>query len=387
MPQNERRSLILTRPSVPVEPFELGQRLADVPPAVLEENVIRLRDGHVLISTTGDVDSLQKRMSTTFGDAIHEHAIIEPDRRLFRVAPMFAEAPRPERKLTWNLEAIGITNGKQATGKGAIVAVLDSGLDFSHPDFRQVRGVRIVDNDAFDSDGHGTFCAGIINGPKRPRHQDCPRYGVAPDAELIAINVYDGNGNETSDGNLLRGIIRAAELGAHVISLSVGRVPTNPEPRIPLIFDMIGQILMEYYDTIIVAAAGNESDRREGFIGPIVQPADAPSFIAVAAVNEQLQPALSSSGGIDGQRAPSIAAPGVGIFSSYRSRDVPPGQAYITLNGTSAATPHVAGVAALWVEKGFKGRQLKDQLLGSYRPLATPNGPRDVGVGLVQAPQ
>jgi subtilisin family serine protease len=386
MAEETGKSVVMTRPTSPIEGAELLQRLRGDEPGAAERDMIRLRDGHVLISMPQSPDFLKEKLMTDFGAGIDEHVFVEEDRRLFRVAPMFAEVPQPERANTWNLDAVGIVGGKQATGKGAIVAVLDSGLDFAHPDFPRVnRVLRVVDNSAVDENGHGTHCAGIIGGPRRPNRK-VPRYGIAPDAELVVVNVYDGNGHETSDWDLLLGIVGAADKGANIISISVGRVPTEVAPAFSGIFELVANILMDWYDTIIVAAAGNESDRMEPYIGPIVHPADCPSIIAVAAVNENLQPSRTSSGGLAGQREPALAAPGVGIFSSFLTHGAGPDGPYLTLNGTSAAAPHVAGVAALWLEKGFKGRALSQQLLATSKPLSAPNGKRDVGVGLIQAP-
>lgn len=387
MPEDTGRSVILSRPSSPFMPTELRKRFwSDTMPRNPE--MITMKDGHVLVSAPYSPGVMRNLIRESYGDPLDKHLVIEADRRLFRVPAMFAEGRMPQREATWNLGAVGVRGGNQATGKGARVAILDSGIDFDHPDFPRIQSViRIVDDDAFDQSGHGTHCAGIIRGPMHPKHQQCPRYGIAPDASLIVVNVYDGDGAETSDWNLLRGIVSAAEKGADIISLSVGRVPTDLEPQFSVIFEMVARILLEWYDTIIVAAAGNESDRMEPFIGPIVHPADCPSILAVAAVNQDRQASRTSSGGIDGQRAPALAAPGVSIFSSFLTRNPGPDGPYTTLNGTSAATPHVAGVAALWVEKGYKGQKLWNQLITTAQPLTAENGPRDVGAGLVQAPE
>lgn len=387
MSEDSNASVMLTRPDLDPVAAQFQQRVwkADTPPG--EEDVIRLRDGHVLRWMPETPETLRGMLVEGFADFADaaDAAIIEPDRRLFRVPTMFAEVATPRGARTWNLERIGIRGGKHPTGKGAVVAVLDSGLDFKHPDFPQVEGIfPIIDRNAFDEVGHGTHCAGIIAGPKQPRHEGCPRYGIAPDAALLVVNVYDGNGVETTDWNLLRGIVTAANAGAHIISISVGRVPTDECPRFSRLFELVARILRDVYGTIIVAAAGNESDRLEPYLGPIVHPADCPSIIAVAAVNQQLEPSRTSSAGICEQRMPTLAAPGVEIFSAFLTRAAGPDGPYHTLNGTSAAAPHVAGVAALWVEQGYRGKALCDQLIATVQKL--PGQPRDVGAGLVQAP-
>ncbi|HEX2062175.1 MAG TPA: hypothetical protein VHK90_15655, partial [Thermoanaerobaculia bacterium] len=144
----ETRSVMLTRQTSPVAAMELRKHLWSDAPEPSDRDVIRLRDGHVLLSVARPVEALT---STIAAEALDEHVVVEPDRRLFRISPMFVEAPPVQRTKTWNLKAIGIAGSKQATGKGASVAVLDSGLDFDHPDFPRVESVKLVaDESAVD---------------------------------------------------------------------------------------------------------------------------------------------------------------------------------------------------------------------------------------------
>ena len=133
--------------------------------------------------------------------------------------------------------------------------------------------------------------------------------------------------------------------------------------------------------TVIIAAAGNESDR-PGSIAPVGHPANCPSIMAVGAIDSAFEVASFSCGGLNPQGGQvDIAGPGVAVRSSW-----PRPRLYRTINGTSMATPHVAGVAALFAEADpeARGRALMSILVQSARRLELPG--RDVGAGLVQAP-
>ena len=132
---------------------------------------------------------------------------------------------------------------------------------------------------------------------------------------------------------------------------------------------------------MIIAAAGNESNR-PGLIAAVDRPANCPSILAVAALDNRLQVAFFSNGGINPNGGGvDIATPGVRVLSS-----VPMPTRTGFKSGTSMATPHVAGIAALWAEaRNLSGGALASALTASARRLTLPS--RDVGAGLVQAPQ
>ena len=147
------------------------------------------------------------------------------------------------------------------------------------------------------------------------------------------------------------------------------------------VFEAVAQRALEA-GSLIVAAAGNDS-RRPVYIAPVGHPANCPSILAVAALDEVLDVAPFSCGGLepDGGEV-NLAAPGVNIWSAW-----PMPKPYHLSSGTSMATPFVAGVAALYVEAdpSARGAALGERLAREAKELTLPV--RDVGAGLIQAPQ
>lgn len=278
---------------------------------------------------------------------------------------------------TWGVQAIR-ANISGLTGRGIKVAVLDSGVDTDHPDLSE----RIEATASFvpgetveDSHGHGTHCIGTVAGPAIPHAG--PRYGVAPDVRILAGKVLNSLGSGT-DGQIIAGIAWAVELGARVISMSLG-APVGPGELFPLTYEVIAQRALDK-GAVIVAAAGNSS-RRPGFVAPVERPANCPSILAVASVDKAFQTASTSCGGINGQGGEvDIAAPGVAV------RSAAVGGGYVLMSGTSMATPHVAGVLALHAQAhpDASAAELTAGLLSSTMPLT--QLAKDVGAGLLQAP-
>jgi subtilisin family serine protease len=223
--------------------------------------------------------------------------------------------------------------------------------------------------------GHGTHCIGIACGPLHPT--GAPRYGVAHDAEIYAGKVLGDDGFGT-DRSIIAGMDWAIEQGCHIISLSLGAATTLGEQPSED-YEQIGQVCLDA-GTLVVAAAGNES-ARPGRISPIGSPANASTVMAVAALDKGFRPAVFSCGGLNSGQEVDIAAPGVDILSSI------PGGQYDRWDGTSMATPFVAGVAALLAQSDpkYRGWSLWARLQQLVRQLKQPS--RDVGKGLLQAPQ
>jgi subtilisin family serine protease len=309
----------------------------------------------------------------------------------------------------WGVTAVGADRSSR-TGAGTVVAVLDTGIDAAHPAFT---GVTLTQADFSgagngDKQGHGTHCCGTIFG----RDVDGTRIGVAPGVDQALIGkVLGDNGSGNSD-MIFRGIQWALDNHAQVISMSLGFDFPG------LVADLVGQgwpadlatsnaleayrANLRMFDAlmgvargrepfgggcVLVAAAGNESRRN---VNPEYEiavsiPAAADGVVSVGALGE-------SSGGLQvapfSNTFPQVSGPGVKVLSARL------GGGLTTLSGTSMATPHVAGVAALWWEElaasdvPLSARAAVAKLLAtaSTAGLAAGIDPADRGLGIVQAP-
>jgi subtilisin len=288
------------------------------------------------------------------------------------------------RSWSYCLELIGISpDYTVSTGKGVKVAVLDTGIDINHPDFQN----RLIENDntrcwisgetVLDGHGHGTHCAGIIAGP----HSSISgkRYGVAPDVDLLIAKVLNNYGYGYDD-HILDAMDWASLNGAKIISMSLvsekdnNRLINQPSS---IAYEQVASILLEQ-GTLVVAAAGNSSVRPQ-FIRPVDNPAACPSIIAVAAVDHHRRIAKFSCAKMDDLGEINISAPGVAVYSAYKN------QSFWNDSGTSMATPHVAGVAALYFQlhPNLSAKEIWNMLIANALPLGSLE---DYGNGLVQAP-
>jgi len=280
--------------------------------------------------------------------------------------------------VTWGLQATRAALSK-FSGKGIRVAVLDTGMDLGHPDFasRKIVSRSFVPNQAVqDGHGHGTHCIGTSCGPINPAQ--LPRYGIAGEAAIFVGKVLSNQGSG-GDSAIIAGINWAVENKCAVVSMSlsapaaVGQAPSQ-------VFEQVARRALQQ-GTLLIAAAGNES-HRPGVVNPVGHPANCPSILAVAALDVNMRVASFSNGGINANGGQiDIAGPGVDVYSSW-----PMPRRYSTISGTSMATPHVAGIAALYAQSSssLRGDALSRVLLQRARRLNLPS--RDVGMGLVQAP-
>jgi subtilisin family serine protease len=313
----------------------------------------------------------------------YQDAVIDLTHRLGGAAagaaptrPVVMETFADTAQLTWGLQATGVGSSSR-TGAGVKVAVLDTGFDLTHPDFagRAIQSQSFVAGQAVqDEHGHGTHCVGTSCGPRSPA--GTRRYGCASEAEIFVGKVLSNGGSGTDSGILL-GIDWALSNGCDIISMSLGAEVA----AVSKTYEAVGARALRR-KSVIVAAAGNNAHRPSdpGFVGV---PANSPSIVAVAALDSQLAvaPFSARTNTVRGGQV-DIAGPGVGVFSSW---PMSKGR-YRSISGTSMATPHVAGIAALWAEAtGRRGRGLWCTLTAEARRQLTPSV--DVGAGMVQAPQ
>ncbi|MGY6019697.1 S8 family peptidase [Streptomyces spinosirectus] len=289
--------------------------------------------------------------------------------------------------LDWNLTKVKAPDAWDSghTGKGVTVAVIDTGVDGTHPDLRD----RITDSvnfsdspDAGDHVGHGTHVAGTIAGSGAA--SDGTRKGIAPDAKLLDVKVLgdQGTGN---DSGVIAGMEWAARHGAKVANMSLGGGPSDgSDPESRAVDELTAR-----YGTLFVVAAGNEG-------GAVSAPGAADSALTVSATDSDDRVADFSSGGPragDYAFKPDVSAPGVGIVQD-RAAGTSLGQVvddhYTRLSGTSMATPHVAAAAALLAAERpeLTAAQLKSLLQESSDVIGNGDQPLSVfrmGAGRLDA--
>jgi subtilisin len=253
-------------------------------------------------------------------------------------------------------------------GVGVKVAIIDTGIDLDHPDLNVQGGLSCVSytTSCDDDHGHGTHVAGIV----AALNNNIGVVGVAPEAALYAVKVLDsaGSGNWS---NVIEGIEWAIDNGMQVINMSLGGLSGSTA---------LETVCNDAWNAgiIVVAAAGNNDAA-----GTVLYPAQYDSVIAVAATDSTNTRAGFSDTGPQVE----LAAPGVNIYSTYK------GGAYANMSGTSMASPHVAGAAALVIASGItdangNGRindEVRQRLDATAHDLGTIGRDIQYGYGLVDA--
>ncbi|GLH99985.1 S8 family peptidase [Phytohabitans aurantiacus] len=320
-----------------------------------------------LPSVGGDAIEVSKKDASGFWGAVTNAATARAGvRRIWLDGKVTAS-------LDTSVPQVGAPAAWQAghTGKDTTVAVLDTGIDTDHPDLADaVVGARDFtgsESGADDRYGHGTHVAGIVTGDGAASGGKYK--GVAPDAKLLNGKVLDDAG-DGFESWIIAGMQWAAEQGVDVINMSLGgESGAGVEPM-----DQAVDQLTRDTGTLFVIAAGNSGPE-----GKVASPGSADEALTVGAVDKRDAIAeFSNVGPRLGDQAvkPDITAPGVDIVAPLakgavlsNSYPVVDGQ-YLQLPGTSMATPHVAGAAAILAGQhpDWDADELKPALMGSAKP-------------------
>ncbi len=257
-------------------------------------------------------------------------------------------------------------------GTGVTVAVVDTGIDAGHPDV--ATRLTAVENfsdepDTIDRHGHGTHVAATVAGTGGGSGGKYK--GVAPAAKLVIAKVFNGAG-EADTSQVMAGIEWAARSGAKIVNLSLGGDVTDGSDELSTLVER----LSAETGALFVVAAGNNGPAGRS----VTTPGTAPSALTVGAVDRQNKLAAFSSTGPrigDALVKPEINAPGVGVVAARAadtSMGAPVSDHHTAASGTSMATPHVAGAAALLAQQhpDWTAQMLKNALVTSATDVAMP---------------
>ncbi len=237
---------------------------------------------------------------------------------------------KPKGEYPWNIIRMDLNEvWKLTQGQGVRVAVVDSGINYNHPDLKPnyAGGMNCVkeSNPPLDDNGHGTHVAGIIAGA----FNNSGIIGIAPKASLYSVKVIrrDGYGKHSE---ILKGIEWCVKNNMHIMNMSLG-VGEGYEAVNKAVRAAVA------HNITVVCAAGNESEKK------IIDPARIPETIAVTASDPNDQFAYFSNSG----KETDFIAPGMFIYSTFKN-------GYQFHEGTSMACPHIAGMAALAYALGYR---------------------------------
>lgn len=295
------------------------------------------------------------------------------------ISPEASPTPQtvPSQSVSWGVRTmLGDETLKQTTGgAGVTIAILDTGIDRTHPDLKaRIDGCfdltdaksGFVKDSCDDTNGHGTHMAGIIAADGGELGDGL--YGFAPQASISAYRVCDRDGICLSD-DIAVGMHAAVDAGAQIIVLGLGG-----EARSSFVDDALAYA--KENNVLVIAAAGNDGP----YADSVDWPARNPLTVSVGALDNHLAVAEFSSQGINRKTKAyqsnegdvEFAAPGVNIESTFRDGG------YAILSGTSMAAPHIAGLAALLWQRDAERpaeetRTLLHQLSGDIAPAGDDN--------------
>ncbi|MEI8027100.1 MAG: S8 family peptidase [Pseudomonadota bacterium] len=286
-------------------------------------------------------------------------AVVEVEKdRTYQVGPMILDAYDQPQRALWGIKRVAAPQAwaKGIDGEGVVVAVVDTGVNYNHPAISQnmwvneaekngkpgvdddgnglvddIYGYDFIGNKADPKDDmmHGSHVAGTIAGLNAKDFF----YGVAPNARIMAVKTHSSAGEGTEE-SVVKGILYAADMGAKIINCSWGGAP-EAENESKVLYDAI--VYASSKGAVVIASAGNDSKNID------VKPSYPASYqtdnlIAVAATSSDDSLSYFSN---YGKKTTHVAAPGSNILSiNYKG-------GYTQASGTSMASPHVSGVAAL----------------------------------------
>lgn len=326
-----------------------------------------------IVTTTETADGPQ--FSTEVADSRKEalglisEALAEPGTAVDVAHPVSIAGTRRSndtyRPQQWALNKLSAEKTwRKSTGKGVVVAVIDTGVRAGHPDLRGrvLKGRDFISsgNAGSDMNGHGTHIAGAIAATKNNRRGVA---GLAPSAKILPVRVLDANG-EGDTATVASGIVYAVNKGADVINLSLAAEQADWQMRAAVAYAVQRNV-------VVVAAVGNG-----GCGAPTSYPAAYPNVIGVGATDRYNRVAAYSQCGsyVD------VVAPGSSIASTMTYRSHPDlrcgyGSSYCRLSGTSMATPYAAASAALLISR-TKGKMRASKVRRLMTAKASNIGPR-----------
>jgi subtilisin len=319
--------IVVLKNNFPIIPSEAASEAKNSGAAVLNVYDRVLKGFSIKVPNERVLEAIQRNPNVAY---------IEQDMRVQAFAQLL---PRGVNRVDGDLSSTVSGNG--AGSVNTDIAIIDTGIQLSHPDLNVYRQITFVSgtSSANDDNGHGTHVAGIA----AAKDNSIGVAGVAPGAKLWAVKVLDSSGSG-SISNIIKGIeyVTRNYLYIDIVNMSLGCECTSSSLNTAITNSVKAGITY-------VVAAGNNGKNAASF-----SPANHPSVIAVSAIADSDGKCggkgIPTSYGADDRFASfsnygsvvDMAAPGVSIYSTYK------GGTYATLSGTSMAAPHVAGAAALY---------------------------------------